>query len=574
MTEKESSSDCNSINFGEFKREEIDKIMINEGYEKDPKENEWVEWVYKPKDTKAKKKLYLPKNKGRLEKEKEEDIINNIKNKGLNPNARDFVPRNKEKTNNTFPNQAPNQVFIPMNYYFYPSQYIPYSRPNVYYPMRFQPVNFIYGYSSQDGMIPPNRMEYEMENPQPNGGYIPVAMTSAPIMPNIQGGKINENKNIMPVNEEYINNGLSNEDNNNSRNNEENEENQDVIIDIEESNEDLTENQNNDTDEIIQNINITENNKEDIESKSEEMVNKQQEGELNKINEQKQSQQQKMKQNSKEKNVIEEQTQKVKEIPKLNEIKKQKSSEQAKTNKEIKESGKNSYASKVENGTNNNNKKKSNDKKKNTSSKLTNNKDNKISDNSKEEKPKEETEIKEIDKEIKTEEINANVAEIEKKEEKKEEVKKEEVKVKSWASLFDNDSSKSNVSKTKTNKVTTKNTTTKTIPKNQSNVVEPVNLNDKIKISFDPVKIQPRGLVNNGNICFMNAILQPLLYCAPFYNFITTLKKETKQSITNKPSIIESMIMFIDEFKQIKKKSTDTEEFGESFLPQYLYDAL
>jgi len=42
-------------------------------------------------------------------------------------------------------------------------------------------------------------------------------------------------------------------------------------------------------------------------------------------------------------------------------------------------------------------------------------------------------------------------------------------------------------------------------------------------------------------MCFMNAILQPLLYCAPFYNFLTTLKKETVQKITNKPSMIESM---------------------------------
>eukprot|EP00833_Pecoramyces_ruminatium_P017769 jgi/Orpsp1_1/1191801/evm.model.d7180000088574.1 len=66
MTEQDSNCDCNNaINFGEFKREDIDKIMINGGYEKDPKENEWV---YKPKDAKTKKKLYLPKNKGRKDK--------------------------------------------------------------------------------------------------------------------------------------------------------------------------------------------------------------------------------------------------------------------------------------------------------------------------------------------------------------------------------------------------------------------------------------------------------------------------------------------------------------------------
>jgi len=161
-----------------------------------------------------------------------------------------------------------------------------------------------------------------------------------------------------------------------------------------------------------------------------------------------------------------------------------------------------------------------------------------------------------------------------KKEEKKEEVKKEETKPKSWASLFKNESTKFNVSTTKTSKVNNKSSAAKTIPKSQTNETELINLNEKIKISFDPVIIQPRGLVNNGNMCFMNAILQPLLYCAPFYNFLTTLKKETVQKITNKPSMIESMIMFIDEFKQIKKKDMDIEEFGESFFPEYVYEAL
>jgi len=47
MTEKESNCECNSIVFGEFTREDIDKIMTDEGYEKDPHEVIIVYKIYK-----------------------------------------------------------------------------------------------------------------------------------------------------------------------------------------------------------------------------------------------------------------------------------------------------------------------------------------------------------------------------------------------------------------------------------------------------------------------------------------------------------------------------------------------
>jgi len=41
---KESNCESNSINFGEFTREDIDKIMVNGGYEKDP--NDVFTYIY------------------------------------------------------------------------------------------------------------------------------------------------------------------------------------------------------------------------------------------------------------------------------------------------------------------------------------------------------------------------------------------------------------------------------------------------------------------------------------------------------------------------------------------------
>lgn len=79
------------------------------------------------------------------------------------------------------------------------------------------------------------------------------------------------------------------------------------------------------------------------------------------------------------------------------------------------------------------------------------------------------------------------------------------------------------------------------------------------------VNFEPRGLENRSNCCYVNAILQALLACPPFYNlmkFISTNLHNSKAKMASKQHfpIIDSMVQFIDEFKLISQKSRISRE--------------
>jgi ubiquitin carboxyl-terminal hydrolase 10 len=38
-------------------------------------------------------------------------------------------------------------------------------------------------------------------------------------------------------------------------------------------------------------------------------------------------------------------------------------------------------------------------------------------------------------------------------------------------------------------------------------------------------KIRPRGLINSGNMCFANSVLQIMVYCPPFHRLFAELEK-------------------------------------------------
>ncbi|KAK7312122.1 hypothetical protein VNO77_35737 [Canavalia gladiata] len=86
-----------------------------------------------------------------------------------------------------------------------------------------------------------------------------------------------------------------------------------------------------------------------------------------------------------------------------------------------------------------------------------------------------------------------------------------------------------------------------------------------------PVKdLLPRGLINSGNLCFLNATVQALLSCSPFVQLLQELR------IRNLPKVgyptLAAFAEFISQFDmpsstKIKKQDTDTFESGRPFCP-------
>jgi ubiquitin carboxyl-terminal hydrolase 10 len=80
-------------------------------------------------------------------------------------------------------------------------------------------------------------------------------------------------------------------------------------------------------------------------------------------------------------------------------------------------------------------------------------------------------------------------------------------------------------------------------------------------------------------------ILQVLIFCTPFYNFLDQVRQRTVHSMKSDTPLVDAMIMFMREFKVLASAdSADVlrallttqalEQYGDPVTPQYVYDAI
>ncbi|XP_071479256.1 ubiquitin carboxyl-terminal hydrolase 10-A-like [Diadema antillarum] len=98
-----------------------------------------------------------------------------------------------------------------------------------------------------------------------------------------------------------------------------------------------------------------------------------------------------------------------------------------------------------------------------------------------------------------------------------------------------------------------------------------------VSSSHHPMNLQPRGLINTANWCYINSILQALLSCPPFYHLMRNLPLNNKVRNTSSTPMLDAMYQFLKEFLEMKgpaKRATADIRPGMPFEPTIIYQML
>lgn len=108
---------------------------------------------------------------------------------------------------------------------------------------------------------------------------------------------------------------------------------------------------------------------------------------------------------------------------------------------------------------------------------------------------------------------------------------------------------------------------------------------ENVKLIHKPVSLQPRGLINKGNWCYINATLQALIACPPMYHLMKSipLHNESQRPCTSTP-MIDNFVRLVNEFNNMPVPSKPKQQAGDKvgkdirpgtpFEPTYIYRLL
>ncbi|KAF4110581.1 ubiquitin carboxyl-terminal hydrolase 10 isoform X1 [Onychostoma macrolepis] len=109
---------------------------------------------------------------------------------------------------------------------------------------------------------------------------------------------------------------------------------------------------------------------------------------------------------------------------------------------------------------------------------------------------------------------------------------------------------------------------------------------ENVKLIHKPVSLQPRGLINKGNWCYINATLQALIACPPMYHLMKSIPlfTETQRPCTSTP-MVDNFVRLVNEFSNMPVPSKAKQQaagekimkdlrVGVPFEPTYIYKLL
>lgn len=115
--------------------------------------------------------------------------------------------------------------------------------------------------------------------------------------------------------------------------------------------------------------------------------------------------------------------------------------------------------------------------------------------------------------------------------------------------------------------------------------LEMAELLETVTLVHKPVSLQPRGLINKGNWCYINATLQALVACPPMYHLMKLLPLYSKaqRPCTSTP-MIDSFVRLMNEFSNMPVPPKPRQALGDrtvreirpgaAFEPTYIYRLL